>query len=150
MKLEVHENFRSEIRGDKNLLDLWSGHKLYIIGIVSSWATFFMLQVFDFMQRIASYRLKHRNARLRRAGGQGRPVWAWRAWALFFLLSTPPCFLSAPPLIIFIFLHIFLHILYFWLAFIFLNIKNHKNNFLNFLQFYFIFIIFFTYKIILF
>ena len=72
MIVEVYEKIRSEIRAIKILLGLLElGHVFYVIRIVIKNATSFMLQVFDFMQRIARYGLKRKHARLW-SGGQGR------------------------------------------------------------------------------
>ena len=140
MKLEVHEKIRSEIRATEILHDLWElDYVFYIIGIVRFQATFFMLQVFVFVQRIESYRLKQKHAHME-AGGQG-----WSALGLARL--GPACFVFHTP-------HIpictpfayFIYFLYFLIFFMFIDFnifsehqKIMKNIFFIFcILFYFL------------
>ena len=148
MVVEHTEKTRLEIRAIKILPDLWElGHEFYIIGIVSSQATLFMLWVFDFMQARARYRFGSET----RAGGSWRTgtklSWAWRLGPSTF---HTPLFPICTPLCIFLYFCIFSHIFYvYWLYYFFLNIKKSQKYFLNFLHFYFIFLSYFLHKILI-
>ena len=151
MNVEHAVKIRSEIRATEILPILWElDYKFYIIGIVRFQATFFMLQVFVFVQRIARYRFEAKNARRRELEDRDDLSWALARLGLLFWLSTPPDPLSTPPLLI---LFIFIYFLIFLCLLIFNNffwtLKNHKNHekyFLYFLHFILFYILFFLIK----
>ena len=146
MKIENAEKVRSRIRGPKILLDFIKlGYIIYMVRIMSSNATCFMLWVFVFVHAYESYRFEHK------ARAQGWPRTGikrfWAFWRLTFFVFTnhTPWLTFTPPglfVIFFIFFFIFSYLL---LLIIFSEqLKILKINSLFFAILFYLFYYFFA------
>ena len=82
LELEVSENIRLKFRAFKILFVLWLiVHITYMVGIVSSNTTTFMLWVFIFMEVWESYRVSGQ------AWGRIWSTWKGLFWIILFLFS---------------------------------------------------------------